>query len=137
MIWTLAWKNIWRNKKRSLVVIFAVTLGIISGMFLIGFVEGWSRQRLHDAIYNEVSHLQIHNSEYPGNEETDLTVINPVRLVLHIDSLKELRSWAKRTRIVAMANTPWGNTGLTLFGIDPEREKLLTEIDDALEAVTA
>jgi len=132
MIWTLAWKNIWRNKKRSLVVIFAVTLGIISGMFLIGFVEGWSRQRLHDAIYNEVSHLQIHNSEYPGNEETDLTVINPVRLVLHIDSLKELRSWAKRTRIVAMANTPWGNTGLTLFGIDPEREKLLTEIHDRI-----
>lgn len=132
MIWSIARRNIWRNKKRSLVVIIAVTLGIIAGIFLVGFVEGWSRQRLHDAIYNEVSHLQVHNNEYPGNEETDLTVINPAQVVLHIDTLTELKSWAERTRIVAMADTPWGNTGLTLNGIDPEREKLVTEIHNRI-----
>ena len=52
MIWSIAWKNVWRNKKRSLVVITAVTLGIIAGMFVIGIMEGWTRQRLNDAIYN-------------------------------------------------------------------------------------
>lgn len=128
MIWSIAWKNVWRNKKRSLVVIVAVTLGIISGVLLVGIMEGWVRQRLNDAIYNEVSHIQIHNNEYIKNEEIDLTVRNPDEIVRSIDSLKELSGWAERTRIIAMVTTPWANTGVIIYGVDPEKERKVTEI---------
>jgi len=128
MIWSIAWKNIWRNKRRSLVVIVAVTLGIIAGVFLVGFMEGWIKQRLHDAVYNEGSQIQIHNSEFIKNEEIDFTVNNLEELGRSIDTLKELSGWVKRTKIVAMANTSWANTGLIVYGIDPEKEKLVSEI---------
>jgi ABC-type lipoprotein release transport system permease subunit len=128
MIWSIAWKNVWRNKKRSLVVIVAVTLGIISGVLLIGIMEGWVRQRLNDAINNEVSHIQIHNNEYIKNEEIDLTVRNINDIALSIDSLQELSGWVKRTKIIAMANTPWANTGVIIYGVDAEKERLVTEI---------
>ena len=68
MIWSIAWKNIWRNKKRSLVVIIAVALGIIAGVFIIGFVEGCSKQRLDDAVYNEVFYIQIHPIHSQNNK---------------------------------------------------------------------
>jgi ABC-type lipoprotein release transport system permease subunit len=128
MIWSIAWKNVWRNKKRSLVVIVAVTLGIISGVLLIGIMEGWVKQRLNDAIYNEVSHVQIHNSEYVKNEEINLTIRNPEEITRSIDTLKELSACVKRTKIVAMANTPWANTGVIIYGVEPEREKQISEI---------
>jgi ABC-type lipoprotein release transport system permease subunit len=128
MIWSIAWKNVWRNKKRSLVVIVAVTLGIISGMLLVGIMEGWVKQRLNGAIYNEVSHIQIHNNEYIKNEEIDLTVQNLDEITQSIDSLKELSGWVKRTKIIAMANTPWANTGVIIYGVDAEKEKHVTEI---------
>ncbi len=128
MIWSIAWKNVWRNKKRSLVVIVAVTLGIICGVLLVGVMEGWVRQRLNDAIYNEVSHIQIHNSDFIKNEEIDLTVQNPDEITRSIDSLKELSGYAKRTKIIAMANTPWANAGIIIYGIDPEKEKQITSI---------
>jgi putative ABC transport system permease protein len=128
MIWSIAWKNIWRNKKRSLVVIVAVTLGIISGVLLVGIMQGWVKQRLNDAIYNEVSHIQIHNKEFIKNEEIDLTVRNPDEISLSIDSLQELSGWVKRTKIIAMANTPWANTGVIIYGVDPEKEKQVTNI---------
>ncbi len=128
MIWSIAWKNVWRNKKRSLVVIVAVALGVISGVLLVGIMEGWTKQRLHDAVYNEVSHLQIHNNEYIKNEEIGLTVRNPDEVIRSIDSLKNLSGWVKRTKIVALANTPWANTGVIVYGIDAEKERLVTEI---------
>jgi len=128
MIWSIAWKNLWRNRKRSLVVIVAVTIGIISGVLLVGIMEGWIKQRLHDAVYNEVSHVQIHNKEYLKNEEIDLTVKNYDKLIRSVSSLKELSGWVKRTRIFAMANTPWANTGVIIYGVDPEKEKQVTEI---------
>jgi ABC-type lipoprotein release transport system permease subunit len=120
--------NVWRNKNRSLVVIVAVTLGIISGVLLVGIMNGWVEQRLHDAIYNEVSHIQIHNTEYLKNEEILLTVNDTTEIARAVEALPGLSGWVKRTRMVAMANTPWANTGVIIYGIDPEKEKQVTEI---------
>jgi ABC-type lipoprotein release transport system permease subunit len=128
IIWSIAWKNVWRSKRRSLVVIAAVTIGIISGVLLIGIWQGWTEQRLHDAIYNEVSHVQVHNDDYLKNEEIDLTVKDQDGIIRCLDSLPDVLGWVKRTKIIAMANTPWANTGVILYGIDPEKEKQVTEI---------
>jgi ABC-type lipoprotein release transport system permease subunit len=132
MIWSIAWKNIWRNKKRSLVVIIAVALGIIAGVFIIGFVEGWSKQRLDDAVYNEVSHIQIHNNEYLKNEETSLTINDPSRITAIIDTMAGVKSYVLRTKIIALAGTSWANTGVIIYGIDPEREKQVTRIHEKI-----
>ncbi len=91
MILSISWKNVWRNKIRSLVVIVAATLGIISGVLVVGIMEGWVEQRLHDAIYNEVSHIQIHNTEYLKNEEIHLTVQDTSELAAAINNLPELK----------------------------------------------
>lgn len=128
MIGSISWKNVWRNKSRSLVVIISVTLGIISGVMLIGIMTGWVEQRLHDAIYNEVSHLQIHHKEYLKNEEINLTVNDTAEISRVIGSIPEIKSWVRRTRMIAMANTAWGNTGVNIFGVDPDKEKQVTEI---------
>lgn len=128
MIWSIAWKNIWRNKKRSLVVIIAVTLGIISGVLLVGIMQGWVEQRMHDAVYNEVSHIQIHNKGYIDNEEIDLTVQNIDEIENTINSIAGVIGWVKRTKVIAMASTPWANCGVVMYGIDPESEIRITEI---------
>lgn len=128
MIWSISWKNIWRNRNRSLVVIIAATLGIISGVLVVGIMEGWVAQRLHDAINNEVSHLQIHNSEYLKNEEINLTVSDTTEIIKAVEALPGVKGWAMRTRMVAMVNTPWANTGVIIYGVDPEKEKKITEI---------
>jgi ABC-type lipoprotein release transport system permease subunit len=128
MIWSISWKNVWRNKIRSLVVIAAATLGIISGVLVVGIMEGWVKQRLHDAIYNEVSHLQIHNTEYLKNEEIDLTVQDTAEIADAIKKLPGIRGWVSRTKMIAMANTQWANTGVFIYGIDPDREKNVSEI---------
>jgi putative ABC transport system permease protein len=128
MIWSISWKNIWRNKVRSLVVIIAATLGIICGVLVVGIMEGWVEQRLHDAIYNEVSHVQIHNTGYLRNEEIDLTVQDTAAIFNSLRHMTGLRGWVSRTRIVAMANTPWANAGVFVYGIDPAKEKSVSEI---------
>ncbi|HNW56444.1 MAG TPA: FtsX-like permease family protein [Bacteroidales bacterium] len=128
MIRSISWKNIWRNKNRSFVVVIAVTLGIISGILLLGIMKGWVEQRIHDAIYNEVSHVQIHSKEYLKNEEADFVVKNKDEVIKAIGSLPGITGWAKRTKMIAMANTSWGNTGVSIYGVEPEKERRITEI---------
>jgi putative ABC transport system permease protein len=111
-----------------MVVIAAVTIGIISGVLLVGIMQGWVEQRLHDAIFNEVSNVQIHNKKYLKNEEIDLTVKNVDEITRSIGELEGISGWVGRTKIIAMAGTPWANTGVIIYGIDPEKEKEVTEI---------
>ncbi len=125
---SIAWKNVWRNRNRSLTVIIAVALGIISGVMLIAIMEGWIEQRLHDAIYNEASHIQIHNSDYLKNEEIQLTVDKAPEIISEAGKINEISGWVIRSKVVAMANTSWANTGVFIYGIDPEKEKDVTEI---------
>jgi len=128
MIPEIAWKNIWRNKTRSLIVMTSVTLGIISGVLLVGIMQGWVEQRLHDAIYNEVSHIQIHNAEYFDNENILSTIDSLDEVISVLESMPEIKSWTKRTKLTVIATSPWASTGLFIYGINPEKEKAVTEI---------
>ncbi|HRT47174.1 MAG TPA: FtsX-like permease family protein [Bacteroidales bacterium] len=128
MIPEISWKNIWRNKTRSLIVITAVTLGIISGVLLVGIMQGWVEQRIHDAIHNEVSHVQIHNAEYYDNEDILSTIDSLNKIISVLESDPEVKAWTERTKLTAIATTPWASTGLFIYGINPQKEKEVSEI---------
>jgi ABC-type lipoprotein release transport system permease subunit len=128
MIWNIAWKNVWRNKSRSLIVVCAVTLGTISGVFVAGMMNGWVNQRIRSAIHTEVSHIKIQNPEYLNNEELKYTVPNYTEVSKFLNNSPEVKSWTKHPKIIAMASTSRGSTALTLKGINPDEEKLVSNL---------
>ncbi|MCF8297542.1 MAG: FtsX-like permease family protein [Saprospiraceae bacterium] len=130
MIWKIAWKNVWRNKSRSMIVIGAVTLGTVSGVFVAGLMKGWVDQRVRSAIYTEVSHIKIQNPEYLNNEELKYTIPNYPEISDYLNNSKEVKAWTKHTKIVSMASTARGNTALTLKGIIPSEENIVSDIKD-------
>ena len=64
MLIKIAWRNVWRNKTRSLVIIAAVAIGLWAGFFLMSFYNGLIEQRIRAAIETEISHIQIHHSQF-------------------------------------------------------------------------
>ena len=60
MIFKIAWKNLWRNKVRSFVVISAIGLGLWAGIFGSAFVTGMMKSKVDNVVKNETSHFQIH-----------------------------------------------------------------------------
>ncbi|MFC0877378.1 ABC transporter permease [Saccharicrinis sp. FJH2] len=128
MIWSIAWKNVWRSKRRSLVVIIAVTIGTIAGVFTAGLMKGWVDQRIESAIFTEVSHIQIHNKNYLINEELKYTVPQPEKLVQFLKNSDEVKAFSNRLKVMAMASTSLGNTGLKLQGIHLKDEEAVSDI---------
>lgn len=129
MILSIGWKNVWRSKTRSLVVIVAVMLGIFSGVMATGIMQGWLEQRIHATIHNEVAHVQIHNPEYMYNEEIQYTVSDYEKISSMLDTIPEVNAWTPRVKLFVMANTSWGSSGFILKGVDPEKEIQVSEIN--------
>jgi len=129
MILSISWKNVWRNKTRSLVVIVAIVLGIFGGVMVTGIMNGWIAQRVHDCIYIEVSHTQIHNPQFMLNEEIQHTVLNYDKVIGTLDTMKDVVAYSPRVKLFAMAQSDWAALGLVIKGVDPGKEKKVSELN--------
>jgi len=123
MIGKTAWKNVWRNKVRSLVVISSVTVGIFAGVFSVALMNGMIAQRINDALNDEISHIQIASKEFRINNDPQLVIGNPERVLSVIESVNGVSGVSERTLISGMANTASKSAGVQIIGIDPEKEK--------------
>ncbi len=132
MIWSISWKNVWRNKIRSLVVIVAFTFGIFGGVYMIAVFYGMIDSRVKLAIGNEASHIQVHHPLYLDNNEPKYTIQDYQKYVDQIENIPEVIGVSPRVKILGMASTSGNASGVMINGIDVDREKLVTGIDESL-----
>lgn len=123
MITKTAWKNIWRNRVRSMVVIASVAIGIFSGVFAIGVMEGVMKQRVDAALNGEISHIQVTHPDFRSNSDLNFYIDNTDRVVSDIKGIEGVESVASRLVIIGMANTASNSAGVQINGINPEDEK--------------
>ncbi|MDH5765749.1 MAG: ABC transporter permease [Gammaproteobacteria bacterium] len=118
----LAWRNLWRNRRRTFVILFAISLGVWAMIFTSAFLRGMSQQILDDTIYNLTGHIQIHAKQYLDDPVIDhrFSLIDDALF----DSLNHpaIKQISARVRVPAVVASEQDSTGVTLFGIDPENE---------------
>jgi len=132
MITSTAWKNVWRNKTRSLVVIISVTIGIFGGIFAVAVMNGAIQQRLEAALDNELGHIQITRPDFRENYDIHLTLDSISGLDHKLMSVEGVQAVTHRTIISAMANTASKSTGVQVIGIDPEMDRQVFRLDQQL-----
>jgi len=123
MIFKTAWKNVWRNKIRSLVVIASVTIGIFGGVYMIAIMNGAIEQRVDSALNDELGHVQIDVPGFRDNYDIGLTIPHPDSVMEAAGKLPGVVAMTPRTIITGMANSARKSTGVQILGIDPAREK--------------
>ena len=133
MIWIIAWKNIWRNKMRSLVVVVAIALGLSGGVFSSAVLKGTSDQRVREAVSRETSHIQIHNPAFIEDNELQFFInSNHETVESTLDTMRAIAAWSPRVKFMAMAGSANAGTGVMVLGIDPDKEKQVTEIHNLI-----
>jgi len=134
MIWSISWKNVWRNKIRSLVVIVAFTFGIFGGVYMVAVFIGMIDSRVKMAIGNEASHIQVHHPNYLDNNEPKYTIDEYQKYVSQIEKIPEVKGVSPRIKILGMASTSGNASGVMINGVDVERERQVTGIAESLVA---
>jgi ABC-type lipoprotein release transport system permease subunit len=132
MIWSISWKNVWRNKVRSLVVIVAFTLGIFGGLYMVAFFYGMAESRIKLAIGNESSHIQVHNPGYLENNELKYTIDESPEIVAQIEKIPQVLAVSPRIKVTGMASTSGNASGVMINGVDVEKERQVTGISESI-----
>jgi len=128
MLAALAWKNLWRNKLRSAVIILAIAIGIIGGIVSDGLMSGMTDQRVNAAIANEVSDIQIQNPKFLLNNEIQYTLPKNLHLVQKIRAYPEVKGVSARLDCQAMATSASAGSGIVAYGVEPSEEVQVSDI---------
>lgn len=129
MLLKVAWKNLWRNKLRSILVICSIILGIWAGTFIFAYMFGIIEQRLDDAIKYEISHLQFHNTLFKEDYDPQYDLPKLDKLLEELSKEKNIKASSARTITHGMVNSPSSSTGAKFIGIDRDQESQLSQLD--------
>lgn len=131
MLTKIAWKNIWRNKVRSAILITAIALGIWALIFLNGLTVGMVNGYVESAINNRTSHLQIHTPEYDKEKEIS-HFFNDQKLQSYLNEVDFITDFSSRIVVDGMISSAHSSKGVILYGIDESAENNVTGLDDKI-----
>lgn len=128
LIFSMAWRNIWRNKMRSLIIMASVALGVFSGVAILGIYKGILKSRVRTVIDQEVGHLQIHHPEFKKDFGAAYIIPGSDSLIQQLLGWTEIRALAARTVSTAMLSAATGTSGVQVTGNRPEEEEQVSHI---------
>jgi putative ABC transport system permease protein len=132
MLVGIAWRNIWRNKKRSAVLLVAIALGLCGGLFATGVMVGMAESMVNTAIDRELGHLQIHTTSFKTNPAINDFIPGGDSIAASLLSIEGVTGVSARTVIEGMASSPVTNTGVKIEGVVPKGESSVTTISKAI-----
>jgi ABC-type lipoprotein release transport system permease subunit len=131
MLAKIAWRNIWRNKRRSWVLISAISIGVFCFVGSMTFADGFSIQLVNTSIELDGGHIQLSSSGYSDNP----TIRSRIR---HLGSVEDaldqtlLARYSPQVVTSGMVNSAEQASGVRLVGVDPLRERGVSSIPERI-----
>ena len=131
MIFKVAWRNIWRSKVRSFIVIGSIAVGIWAGLLIIGFSFGMNNERTASAIGTTIGHAQIHSAAFDVEPLSGAVIGDDVaveELREEVERLPFVAGTAQRTVLQGMINSAKSARAVRIMGVWPEDERAQTTL---------
>lgn len=132
MIWSISWRNIWRSRVRSIVILSAIALGLFAGVYSVAFMYGWINQRVNNIIATETSHIQIHHSEYLKSNDVKNYFSNIDEIREKAEQQPAVKAATGRVIVNAMVSSAESGSGVQLIGVDPVKEMQVTDLHEKI-----
>ncbi|WP_445737249.1 ABC transporter permease [Mariniflexile sp.] len=128
----LAWRNIWRNRTRSLVVVVSLAIGIWATVIILALSDTLHSEALKDAIEYKYGHIQIQNPDFVKNEKLALTIPDGERILGEISRDKEVKAATARTEAYGIIASAGYSSNIILIGVLPGAEEKTTLLKSRL-----
>ncbi|MCP4654886.1 MAG: ABC transporter permease [bacterium] len=123
MLFRLAWRNLWRRKRRTAITAISVALGIALCMFFTGLSDGIYGKIIAMATRLGSGHLVIENPEYRDDQDLDHTVEVTEALLSLVRRQPEVTGYSLRVTGPAIVSSSHGTVASEFDAINPELDE--------------
>ena len=128
----IAWRNIWRNKKRSIITISSVVLAVNTATFTRSFQEGSYALMIENAVGKFSGYVQVHQKDYWEDKSLDNGIEVSDSLIHQIISVPQVEGVNIRIESFSLASYKNNTKGSLIIGIEPEKDDSLIDLSKKL-----
>jgi putative ABC transport system permease protein len=131
----LAWRNIWRNKRRTFLTLTAIVVGVFSIIFAKSYIAGILSGASNTIVRTQIGHVRIVNSEYLRLERIlpkEYLVNDTAQLHREISQLEGIDSIIKRIKFNVLLSHGNNTEAAVAVGINPEMSDKFLELSKSI-----
>jgi ABC-type lipoprotein release transport system permease subunit len=134
VILRIAWRNLWRNHRRSLIMLSAIALGVWGMIWMTALMRGMVDQMIDNSIKTLSGHIQLHAPGYRDDPSIEhlMPAVDRTAALKTLLASDDVVAWSQRIRVPAVIRSEREVYAVTLVGIDPQRERDLSFIEQSI-----
>ncbi|MGQ1787847.1 MULTISPECIES: ABC transporter permease [unclassified Saccharicrinis] len=128
-ILVMSWRNLWRNKRRTLITVSSIFFGVILSSLMSSMQEGSYTNMIKNVVNFYAGFIQVQNEDYWEDKSINHSFILDSALQVQLGQFEEITGIIPRLESFALASSGANTKGAMVMGIDPEREAGMTSVD--------
>lgn len=130
----LAWRNIWRNKRRTIITVVSIVFAVILSSLMRSLQLGSYERMIDNSVRFYTGYIQVHKLGYWDEQVLDNAFAPPTGMQSQIESLEGVEAAVPRLESFALSSYGTRTKGAMVIGIDPEKEVHLTGVEKKVSA---
>ena len=132
IILRLAWRNVWRNTRRTVLTLLTIVVGCGMIILMNAIAKGGHDRMIEDAVSQGIGHIQVHEKGFWDNQTIDYAFVPPQALIDALVSNPAVGAYAMRMQAGALLSSPANTAGTLIQGVDPVKERLVSNIHEKI-----
>lgn len=126
----IAWRNVWRNSRRSLLTMSAIAFAVLLVLFMLAFQFGSYEAMISNAVALSTGHLQVQDQDFMDNPGIRKVVRNPEAVLRVVRTQDGVQEATLRSSSFALMSSEDRTYGGMIMGVDPAAEARVTTLAD-------
>ncbi|OFX24375.1 MAG: hypothetical protein A2041_09925 [Bacteroidetes bacterium GWA2_31_9b] len=126
----LAWRNLWRNKRRTLITVASIFFGVIISTLMNSMQDGTYANMIDMMVKLSSGYIQVQNPEFKDNKSIN-NVFSPTQDQFQkITEIKEVTTVTQRLESFALLSSGPNTRGGAVIGFEPENDKQTSNLQN-------
>ncbi len=118
----MAWRNLWRNPRRTLLTVAAIAFACLLLVFMLSFQFGSYETMINTAVKVQTGHLHVEAKDYQDQQDMRLVIKDPAAVAKVMRATPGIEAFTARANAFALISSKERTYGALVVGIDPEAE---------------
>ncbi|UCH23965.1 MAG: ABC transporter permease [Deltaproteobacteria bacterium] len=128
----MAWRNIWRNPRRSILTISAIAFASLLLVFMLSFQFGFYEAAINASVKIHAGHLQIQAEGYQDKKSMRLVVPDPGSMGSILANIEAVKAYTYRANAFSLVSSEKRIHGVMVTGIDPVSEAKVSTLKNLI-----
>ena len=129
----MAWRNIWRNPRRTILTVLAIAFACVLLVFMLSFQFGSYDTMINASVKINTGHIQIQADGYNSRKKMELAIADPDAVKSILKNMRGVSAYTCRSRGFALISTENRSYGAMVVGVEPDREARVSTLADIVK----